>query len=99
MLRDPRYVFPEGTVRGSAVPIVLGDTVRSYFIIRGATAQVAEVLARELGDTTFEGYNGAWNRLVPAFLQACLADDPIDFMRWGRISFFKLAVVVASLTR
>ena len=92
-------MFPDGTVRSSAVPIVLGDTFRSYYSFRGATAQVAEVPARELGDTTFEGYNRAWNRLVPAFLQACLADDPIDFMRWGRISLFKLAVVVVSLAR
>ena len=80
-------------------PYNLRNTFRSYVIFHGATAQEAEVLARELGDTTFERYDRPCNLLVPAILQARVVDDPTDFTQWERIPLFELAVVVASLAR
>ena len=80
-------------------PYSLQNTFRSDFIFRGATAEEAEVLARELGDITFERYDRTWNRLVPALLQTCWASEPTDFTQWERIPLFKLAVAMASLAR
>ena len=50
------------------LPYSLRNTFRSFFIFRWAIAEEAEVLAREFGDTMFERYDRAWNRLVQAFI-------------------------------